>query len=64
VGAVTLVTFSVGATGSPLPSVPMAPYAVIVAGTVALAAPSVLLTGRRVVGTGRRERALAVRASG
>jgi putative ABC transport system permease protein len=46
VAAVTLSTFSLGATGSPLPSVPMASVAAIVGATVALAAPSILVTGR------------------
>jgi len=62
VGAVTLVTFSVGATGSPLPSVPMGSYAAIVGATVMVAAPSVLLTGRRVLA--RSNRALAARTTG
>lgn len=59
VGAVTLATFSLGATGSPLPSVPMASYAAIVAATVVLAAPSLLLTGRRVLATLEGDRAPA-----
>lgn len=63
IGAVTLGTFSLGATGSPVPSVPMASYAAIVAATVALAAPSVLVTGRRALATGRGDRALAARAA-
>lgn len=62
VGAVTLVTFSLGATGSPLPSVPMASYAAIVGATLAVAAPSILVTGRRVLA--RSEHALAARATG
>jgi len=49
VGAVTLVTFSLGATGSPVPSVPMASYATIVAATVALAAPATLLPAHRLL---------------
>jgi hypothetical protein len=44
-------------TGSPVPSVPMAPYALIVAVTVALAPPSVLITGRRTLS--RSDHALA-----
>jgi putative ABC transport system permease protein len=59
VGAVTLVTFSLGATGSPVPSLPAAPYAAIVAGTVALAAPSVLLTGRRALAAAEGVRSLS-----
>ena len=59
VGAVTLVTFSLGATGSPVPSTPMAPYAAVVAATLALAAPSILLPGRRVLGTLEGDRAPA-----
>lgn len=49
VGAVTLVCFSEGATGSPIPSVSIAPYAAIVAATAVLAAPSVLITGHRIL---------------
>jgi putative ABC transport system permease protein len=62
VAAVTLVTFSLGATGSPVPAVPLASYAAIVGATVLVAAPSVLFTGRRVLA--RSDNALAARSTG
>jgi putative ABC transport system permease protein len=45
-GSVSLVTFSQGVTGTPLPSVPMARCAAIVGAAAALTVPSILVTGR------------------
>jgi putative ABC transport system permease protein len=56
-GGVSLVTFSNGVTGSPLPSVPMVRCVAIAAATAVLAAPSILVTGR--VTLARSDRALA-----
>jgi hypothetical protein len=56
------VTFSLGATGSPVPAVPLASYSAIVGATVLVAAPSVLFTGRRVLA--RSDNALAARSTG
>jgi putative ABC transport system permease protein len=49
VATVTLATFSLGATGSPLPSVPMAPFAAIVVATGAIVASGILVPARRLL---------------
>lgn len=56
-GAVSLVTFSNGLTGSPIPSLPMVHSLAIVATAAVLAVPSVLVPGR--VTLQRSDRALA-----
>lgn len=48
-GGVSLMTFSNGVTGSPLPSVPMVRCVAIAAATTVLAAPSILVTGRVIL---------------
>jgi putative ABC transport system permease protein len=47
-GGVSLVTFSQGVTGSPLPSVPMVRCVAIAGATAVLAVPSVLVPGRAI----------------
>ena len=63
-GGLSLVTFSHGVTGSPLPSVPMARVLAIVAAASALAVPSVLVSGRMTLQSlGRSDHALAAPAT-
>jgi putative ABC transport system permease protein len=56
-GGVSLVTFSNGLTGSPLPSLPLVRCVAIAAASAVLAAPSILIAGRVVLQ--RSDRALA-----
>jgi putative ABC transport system permease protein len=60
-GGISLVTFSNGVTGSPVPSVPMVRCLGIAVAVVVLAAPSILVTGRVVLA--RSERALVAPAA-
>jgi putative ABC transport system permease protein len=48
-GGISLVTFTHGVTGSPVPSVPMVPCLVIAGVAAALAVPGVLVAGRAVL---------------
>jgi putative ABC transport system permease protein len=60
-GGISLVTFSNGVTGSPVPSLPMVRCLAIAVAAAVLAAPSILVTGRVVLA--RSERALVAPAA-
>ena len=53
-GGISLVTFSNGVTGSPLPSLPMVRCVAIAAATTALVVPSILLPARSMLPRGAR----------
>jgi putative ABC transport system permease protein len=60
-GGISLVTFSNGVTGSPVPSLPRVRCLAIAVAAAVLAAPSILVTGRFVLA--RSERALVAPAA-